>query len=214
VLILWDADYPWDVRVQKVGETLAQHGWSVHVLARNLKRRATEELIGPMQIHRLKALPSWLGALNDFVSFPAFINPIWWLAALKTARKTGADLIVVRDLPLAPVGILAGNIRGLPVVMDMAESYPEMVRNVWTFAPWKLRNVFLRNPWLAGLVEKFVLPRLDGVLVVVTESRDRLASLGANLKRITIVSNTPDIGRFDSHRKDPEVIREKFAFRM
>ena len=196
VLLVWDADYPWDIRVEKVGETLARHGYSVHVLARNLKRGPVEDRTGTLQVHRLRPLPAWMGRLNDFISFPAFINPVWWRAAIRTGRASRARAIVVRDLPLAPVGLLAGRWLGIPVVMDMAESYPEMIRNVWTFAPWKLRNLLLRNPWLAGVVERFVIKRLDHILVVVEESRDRLLALGVAPERITIVSNTPDASRF------------------
>jgi glycosyltransferase involved in cell wall biosynthesis len=139
-----------------------------------------------------------MGRLNDFITFPAFVNPIWWRAAISAGRQSSAKIIIVRDLPLAPVGLLAGRHLGIPVVMDMAESYPEMIRNVWTFAPWKLRNVLLRNPWLAGLVERYVIKRLDHILVVVEESRDRLVALGVPAERITIVSNTPDAARFGS----------------
>jgi glycosyltransferase involved in cell wall biosynthesis len=194
--MLWDADYPWDIRLEKVGETLARSGWSVHVLARNLKRSPLHERVGSLEVHRLRPLPAWMGKLNDFFSFPAFISPVWWRATMRTARRANARVILVRDLPWRPIALLAGRRLGIPVVMDIADSYPEMIRNVWTFAPWKFRNVILRNPWLVGLVERFTIKRLDHVLVVVEESRDRLVSLGMCPDRITIVSNTPDPGRF------------------
>ena len=196
VLLLWDADYPWDIRVEKVSETLMDNGVAVHVLARNRRRSPRKEQAGRLAIHRLPALPHWMGPLNDLVSFPAFLNPLWARSALSTGREIGADLIIVRDLPLAPLALWAGRRLGIPVVLDMAEAYPEMIRNVWLFGPWKLRNVLIRNPKLAEQVERYVIRRIDRILVVVEESRDRLISLGVDPARITIVSNTPDPGRF------------------
>ena len=196
ILLLWDADYPWDIRVEKVSEALMDHGVAMHVLARNRRRSPRRDQAGRLSIHRLPALPPWTGPLNDMVSFPAFVNPLWARNALRTGREIGADLIIVRDLPLAPLALWVGRKLGVPVVLDMAEAYPEMIRNVWLFGPWKLRNVLLRNPKLAERVERYVLRRIDRILVVVEESRDRLISLGVDPARITIVSNTPDPGRF------------------
>lgn len=196
VLLLWDADYPWDVRVEKFCETLSADGISMHVLARNLQRRPEHEQAGALTIHRLPCLPAWTGRLNEAVSFPAFINPLWLARAVSTARQVGARAIIVRDLPLAPLAIWVGRTIGRPVVLDMAEAYPEMIRNVWLFGPRRIRNVILRNPRLALLVERYVIRRIDRILVVVEESRDRLIRLGADPERITIVSNTPDPARF------------------
>jgi glycosyltransferase involved in cell wall biosynthesis len=199
-LLLWDADYPWDIRVEKFCETLAADGISMHVLARNLRRQPLREQAGSLTIHRLPSLPAWTGKLNDAVSFPAFVNPLWFARALATARQVDARLLIVRDLPLAPLAIWVGRLIGRPVVLDMAESYPEMIRNVWLFGPRKIRNIILRNPRLASQVERYVIRRIDRILVVVEESRDRLIRLGADPARITIVSNTPDPTRFSPAR--------------
>ena len=40
VLFLWDADYPWDVRVEKICTTLLKAGCSVHLVCRNTLGRA------------------------------------------------------------------------------------------------------------------------------------------------------------------------------
>jgi glycosyltransferase involved in cell wall biosynthesis len=204
VLLVWDADYPWDIRVQKFSDTLTAHGMRMHVLARNRRRLPPQETQGGLTIHRLPALPQWTGRLNDLVSFPAFINPVWARSIAQTARRVEPDLVIVRDLPLAPLTLWAGRRLGLPVMLDMAEAYPEMIRNVWLFGPWKLRNVLIRNPALAARVERYVIRRIDHILVVVEESRERLLALGADPDRITLVSNTPDPDRFDSAPSLPD----------
>jgi glycosyltransferase involved in cell wall biosynthesis len=196
ILLIWDADYPWDIRVEKVGNALADAKYEVHVLARNLARRDRQSIEGRLTVHRLPALPRWMGRLNDGYSFPAFINPVWILACRRLVRQLRPEAILVRDLPLAPVGLAAGRWSGIPVLLDMAESYPEMIRNVWLFGPRKVRNLFLRNPLFADLVEKSVVSRVDHTFAVVEEARNRLIGKGVRPERITIVSNTPDPSRF------------------
>ncbi len=193
VLLLWDADYPWDVRVEKVAGALAKQGLEVHLLARNLARRPVLETGRDLTIHRLTPLPSWAGRLNDAYTFPAFMNPVWVSTVDRLVRRLRPEVMIVRDLPLAPLAVVVGRGAGVPVLWDMAESYPEMVRNVWIFGPRKARNLLIRNPWLADLVERFVITRAHRILVVVQEARDRLLRKGADPLKIAIVSNTPEL---------------------
>jgi glycosyltransferase involved in cell wall biosynthesis len=55
----------------------------------------------------------------------------------------------------------------------------------------------LRNATAAAAVERWVLARIDHVLVVVEESRDRLRGLGVEDDRVTVVSNTPSLSRLE-----------------
>src|SRR5690606_4428317 len=105
-------------------------------------------------------------------------------------RRVGADVLIVRDLPLCPTAIGVGRRLGVPVVLDMAENYPAMMRDIWTAGRHKPWDVAVRNPRLVSLIEQWCLPRLDRILVVVEESGDRLESLGVPSDRIVVVSNT------------------------
>jgi glycosyltransferase involved in cell wall biosynthesis len=134
--------------------------------------------------------------LNMAFTFPAFFNPIWIWEIFKQAIKYRCQLIIIRDLPLALSGILAGKILRIPTILDMAECYPEMLRCTWKFEGLKLRNIFLRNPLFADLVEYLVLRWIDHVLVMIEESKDRLLTKGLDPDKVTIVSNTPDTKRF------------------
>ena len=59
------------------------------------------------------------------------MNPRWLDLMVRTGRKVNADVVIVRDLPLAPTAVRAGRKLGVPVIMDMAENYPAMIRDVW-----------------------------------------------------------------------------------
>jgi glycosyltransferase involved in cell wall biosynthesis len=187
---IWDADYPWDVRVEKIcSSLLKQH--EVHLVCRNSLRRARYECIDGLHIHRLPCLPKRFGALNRVIGFPAFFNPLWIWILWKTIRRTRADVLIVRDLPLALTAIGLGRAAGIPVVLDMAENYPAMIGDLKTTQGFSFLDFFVRNPGVVRAVERLSLRHSDHVLVVVDESRDRVVSAGTPDSKVTLVINTP-----------------------
>jgi glycosyltransferase involved in cell wall biosynthesis len=191
---VWDADYPWDVRVEKVAGSLGREH-EVHLVCRNGKRQPAYELRDGLHIHRLPVM-SWLPSrLHAALGFPAFFNPMWIHAIWRTARRQRAGAIVVRDLPLALTAALVGRVLRIPVVLDMAENYPAMIRDVWDAGRARFGDRLVRNPRLIGAVERLALRLVDHVLVVVEESRDRLAAMGVPAVKMSVVMNTPSIGR-------------------
>lgn len=192
---VWDSEYPWDVRVEKVSSAITKAGHQVDIVARNRRRDPLSERLPEAVVHRL---PPWslVGRdLDGITSFPAFFNPRWVRAIRRTSLECQSNVILVRDLPLAPTAIFVGRRLGLPVVLDMAENYPAMMRSLWETGVHRRGDWLVRNPRLVEAVERFVLPRLAHVLVVVEESRDRLVALGVPRDRITVVGNTPPLSR-------------------
>ncbi len=193
---IWDADYPWDVRVEKVCDSLAKKHVT-HLVCRNSKRRPSYEQTNHFHIHRLPALSQWWGKLNHFIGFPAFCNPLWIYHIWRTVRKVKADVIIVRDLPLALTAIGSGRLLGIPVVIDMAENYPAMIRDLWERDGFSVLNLVVRNPHIIRLVEYLSLRWCDHIVVVVEESRDRLLSDGVPTGKISLVRNTPTSARWE-----------------
>jgi glycosyltransferase involved in cell wall biosynthesis len=194
---IWDGDYPWDVRVEKISRSFTDAGHEVHLVARNRNRRPARERLAEADVYRLRPWPLLGKRLDTATTFPAFFNPRWASAIVGTARASRAEVLLVRDLPLAPTAIWAGRRLGKPVVLDMAENYPAMIRGRWNFGVQRRIDVLLRNPTAAAVVERWVLKRVDHVLVVVEESRDRLEGLGVEGDRITVVGNTPPLSRLE-----------------
>jgi glycosyltransferase involved in cell wall biosynthesis len=191
VLHIWYADYPWDVRVQKVIVGLQERGWSVDVVARNKRNVADQETVDGAVIHRLRSIRFLNRSLNGLLSFPAFLNPRWIKHIWRIARQTKPDVILVRDLPLAPAAIWVGRLLKTPVVLDMAEDYPGLLRALWETRVAKPLDLLVRNPTLASFVERWVLRRVDGVVCVIEESAARVRSSGVAEAKITVVRNTP-----------------------
>lgn len=200
---VWDAEYPWDVRVEKVTRELTEAGHEVHLVARNRDSLPVEERLPECSVHRLAPFPLFGERVNRASMFPAFFNPRWIRRIQAVARETQAEVLFVRDLPLTPAAIWVGRRLGVPVVLDMAENYPAMIRSMWESGCYGIIDWFVRNPRAVTLVERWCLDRVDHVVVVVEESRDRLLRLGIPANRITIVSNTPALARLD-RRGSPE----------
>jgi glycosyltransferase involved in cell wall biosynthesis len=188
---IWDADYPWDIRVEKVTTALSAAGHAVHLVCRNQGRGPRREESGSLTIHRLPPLPEALGPAHTFWNFPHPANPVWIDTIARTVRAIHADLILVRDLPLALPAAIVGKSHRIPVVLDMAENYPAMLEDKSRFTPTSAMGRLVRRPGLARLVERLVFRLADHIIVVIEESRERLIRSGVDPTRISVVSNTP-----------------------
>src|SRR5579863_2625516 len=178
VLHVWYADYPWDVRVQKVILGLTRAGWIVDLVARNKANLRPIEIVDGATVHRLPRLRFLKSSVDSVLSFPAFVNPRWIIHIWRVARATRPDVILVRDLPLAPTVVLIARALRIPVAFDMAEDYPGFLRTRWQTNGIKPIDILVRNPWLASLVERWVLRNVDAVVCVIEESAQRVAAMG------------------------------------
>lgn len=201
VLKIWDSEYPWDVRAEKVCSSLTEAGHEVHMVARNRDRRITEEVLEECTVHRLEPWARLGTTLDAATQFPAFLNPRWLRLMIRTAKRYACEVVLVRDLPLAPAAIWVARRVGIPVILDMAENYPAMIRDLWSTGATSPGDLLIRNPWAVTAVERWCLPRLDHILVMVDESLQRLEALGVPDTKLTVVSNTPRLSRIEEYRR-------------
>jgi len=180
------------VRIEKFLNVLAESCDEVHLVARNRQKRPAEEQAGKVRYHRLYPLAfnGFAGALCDS---PLFFNPRWFRRIGEVVRSVRPQVVIVRDLPLALACRFWAEQVGAAFIFDMAEDYPSMFR---AYRPWetlgqRALNLVLRNGFLARLVELLSLRKLDRLIVVTEEQRDRLERLGVPRERIVIVGNTP-----------------------
>jgi hypothetical protein len=75
ILYIWDADYPWDVRVEKICTSLMKNDNEVYITARNLKKLPEYENMDCLHVYRLKSYRN--NKINYALSFPAFFSPFW-----------------------------------------------------------------------------------------------------------------------------------------
>lgn len=190
ILALYAEDYPWDIRVQKLLTSLTDDSHEVHLLCRNLKCSPSIETVGGFTCHRVLP-PKVPSLLQSILTVPAFFNPVWHCTLSKKVAELKPDLLIVRDLPLAPLAIKIAHNNNIPCIVDMAENHPEMWRQVCENDPWRLPSLILKNPALGKRLEKKVVDTADHIVVVVDEMRDYLISIGADQNQVHVVSNTP-----------------------
>lgn len=192
VLYIFQDEYPWDVRVEKIAGSLAKHH-KVNILCRNRGKLLHEEVIGNVDIYRVGRQDEGSGSVTGF---PAFFSPWWISRALTVIRRQNINLIIVRDLPLAPLALLLRQLTGIPVIFDMAENYPAMIQDAWNLRGPKFTDLLIRNPKLLMALENFVLKRVDTTWVVSAASRERVTH---NTKgAVEIVANTPTVDILDN----------------
>src|SRR2546422_366231 len=191
VCYVYHDQYPWDVRVEKILHSLAGAGIETFLVSRNRsgfpRREDIHELI---HIHRL---PRGFGRIDRAImNFPAFFSPFWIKELCSTVRRFDIDLILVRDLPLAPTACLVGKFLGRPVFMDMAEDYPAMIQDTWTYRGPHFLDYLIRNPRVLAILERIVVRSLDGCFVVSQESQQRVQRLmGSATLPVWVIGNTP-----------------------
>ncbi len=201
IVALYAEDYPWDVRIDKLLTGLVERGHEVTLVCRNMAGRPVRSLEGGLDCRRVLD-PAVPGVLRKALSVPAFFNPFWRHTLDRALRDEKADLLIVRDVPLAPLAIQAGGRAGIPVVVDMAENHPAMWRNVIANDPWRLPSLVMKNPVAAAWMERYAIQRADAVFVVVEEMEQRLIRLGVSPGKISVVSNTPRLDDIDMHGRD------------
>ncbi len=193
---IWDGNYPWDIRVNKICTSLVAAGHEVHMICRNTRREKLEDTSEGIQLHRLPCLPNFFGPLNQLINFPFFFNPVWLWRINSVVNKKRIDALIVRDITLSLPAIWIGRTQRIPVFLDMAEPYPEMLRAMWKYEKMKLTDLLIRNPRFADWVERLTLRDIDHVFAMVEESKQRMVGMGVPESKITIVSNTPNLDRF------------------
>ncbi len=194
IAYIYQDEYPWDVRVEKIINSLTQFNFNCKIISRNrsgLPRK--EQITAKLEISRLPFCRFSL--LTTLINTPAFFSPFWLIHILHHIKSDKIDLLIVRDLPLSLTAIIAGRLTSKPVVLDMAENYPAMISDTWKYRGPKGVDYLIRNPFFLKILEKYTLPKFDHVLVVSKHSKKRIESMKVLPENISIVSNTPVINK-------------------
>ena len=203
ILMLLQSEFPPDIRLEKEIKSLNQNGFVITLLC-NQYSKSKKNNFKYCTIFRIKA-PFKSYRLNKIFNFPIFFNPRFILKALSVSLKIKPDFIHAHDLPMVPLGIILKKIFKIPLIYDMHENYPDALR---FFEKKGLINFLLKNPYLAGLMDRFSYKRCDRIIVVVEENRQRLINLGIKEDKISVVSNTVDLDTFGIEEPDNLFLEE------
>lgn len=185
-LYIRQAPYPWDVRAEKICKALQAHGWGVEILARRGRGQPKSGDSNGIPIHRVGPETPRLASL------PVPGNPVWQRALARRIRAFRPDLLIARDIPVAPFARAAARAFDIPWVIDMAEHYPAAMRSWKKYNDnWLLKTAVGRLR-LPDRVERRAVLAADGVMPVCEEQKLRLVEdYGVSADRIVTVMNTP-----------------------
>jgi glycosyltransferase involved in cell wall biosynthesis len=178
---------PPNIRVQNEALTLAAEGHEVHFLIEARRGEPLEETIGEVRLLRGVKTGRLRDIWHRYTFNFTYRDPAWARAIDRFARGRGIDVLHVNDLPLVGEAVSAGRRLGLPVVADLHENYPAGLQ-VWYTNALKKATIYNYGRW--ARYERTILRRVDAVIVVIEEARDRLVKLGVPPEKICVVPNT------------------------
>ena len=207
--------FPTDIRVEKEARALCGAGFEVDVLCQRVSAgEASRETLGyGLAIHRSdiqkdgplrRALDSYRWALTGRLFVGSWVGPI-----RQFIDEFRPDVLHCHDLGMLPTVLAVADERGLAVVGDAHEHYPEL-RAVYEATTRPLRRLRLK---LIGNTAKW--RRLEGeafgrcrrVIVVGPESaRPFIEHHGIHEGRIVVVRNTEDETTFRVGEPDPAIV--------
>lgn len=186
VLYIWKSPYPWDVRAEKICNSLGESGFDVTMLARWSPGQSEIEEFPYFRVVRAGfEMPSWK-------TTPVSLNPYWKKAIIRAIERYSPDLIIPREIMLAEVSGKLGRKFSIPVVIDMAENYAAVMKG------WRKykKNVFIKMIVhylkVPDIFERRSVANADGIITVCDEMTERFSSLYAYPRRkMQVVMNTP-----------------------
>jgi glycosyltransferase involved in cell wall biosynthesis len=220
--MLLDAVYPTDVRVEKETRALAAAGHEVVVSTyADPDRPARESYAGatvrrrPLQ-HAHDGLGGLLPGLAHVVTG---VHRGWAREAEALIDDEGVEVLHVHDLPLARTALAVGERRGIPVVLDLHENWPEAValyraadRLSERLDPrWLLTR--LLNPvarWRR--IERDAVRRATRVITVADEAREHYVDdCGADPDDVRVVSNFVRLESFEGDHEPAAGFDDEFV---
>jgi len=212
ILMILEKDFPPDTRVQNEAESLIKAGHDVYVAAYSRKKENLEGevLDNKVVVFRKKISSLLIKSSVGALKVPLYFN-FWRKYLSELIHNNSFEAIHIHDLPLAQVGVEMSKKYNIPIVLDLHENWPahmEMATHTNTFVGKLLSS---NKKW--RLYEKKMTQEADAVITVVEEMRDRVAALGINKEKLSIVSNTLEIDKFQlpELKPDPNYITMLYA---
>lgn len=217
IMMLLNAAYPPDVRVEKEAQTLADNGIMVDIVCNRRIGETPKEKKGNITIHRINNPANdqkIKHGLYDAIAAVNFIHPIFKRALDKLIPEFKPDVLHVHDLPLAKTGLRAGKKAKIPVVLDLHENFPDALDIWFKWKPLGLAKIkdqilFSYNRWFKHEAE--VTKEADHIIAVVDEMKSHLISKhGIPENRITVITNTERKSFGDIDFEDLSELKEKY----
>jgi glycosyltransferase involved in cell wall biosynthesis len=207
ILMVLESEFPPDIRVENEIKALAGAGHEVHLACSTRKNRPAFEKSSEIIIHRAPVSSFIYKSSVGCLKFPFYFN-FWRKFLFRLASSEKFDIVHIHDLPLSIIGIELKKASGIPLVIDLHENWPALIKNAAHTHTILGRLLSSDRLWVE--YERKVLPGADKVIAIVEEARDRIIGLGIAPEKITLVSNTVNIDTITLN----EGVRNKDGFNI
>ncbi|MBG0858089.1 MAG: glycosyltransferase family 4 protein [Bacteroidales bacterium] len=206
ILMLLDSEFPPDIRVENEISALSEAGHEVHLACTTRKNLPDKEQLNGAVIHRKEMSTFIYKSSVGCLKFPFYFN-YWRQYISDLFKRERFDVIHVHDLPLSRIGAEVKMKYKLPLVLDLHENWPALLKHAAHTQTIAGRVLSSDRQWIS--YEKEMLHQADLVVTIVEEAGDRIASLGLETDKICIVSNTANTEKipvYSRKRSDNEFI--------
>jgi glycosyltransferase involved in cell wall biosynthesis len=186
MMMKWKIPPP-NVRVENEARTLTADGHEVHFLIEGRVGEPREETVGSVRVLRGVVMSRPRDIWHRYTFNFTYRDRMWTKAIDRFVREREIEALHVNDLPLVKEAVLVGKRLKLPVVADLHENYPAGLQ-VWYTNRLKKATIYNHGRWTR--YEREILQKVDWIIVVIEEARDRLVELGLPAEKIIVVPNT------------------------
>jgi glycosyltransferase involved in cell wall biosynthesis len=188
------SDFRLDSRIQRQARALAERGDEVDLICVG-EREELRVGDGLIRVHPLASQKAAGGAgayLRDYASFLA--RALRCVTMLDVGGRF--DLVEIHNMPdVLTVAALRPRLRGVPVILNVHDTFPELFSSKFELAPG---GAFER---LLKYEERISAALATQIIVVTDQARLRLEGRGVGVGRTTVVMNSPDEGVFGPRRE-------------
>lgn len=223
ICMLLEGTYPSDIRVRKEAATLVEDGHDVTLLCWAEEDAPAVETVHGMTVKRLPlrdAHSGPRGAVQGLAYMADHVHRPWADALDSVCERQSIDVVHVHDLPLVRTGLAVARPRGLRVVADLHENWPEAVRQYRRTDSWRR---FLREPsyllstaalpiWRLERLERSCVRQVDRVITVVEEAKDHyVGDCDVYPGKVSVLSNVVSLAQFDTESVVPADVPGEFV---
>ncbi len=197
--MLLDAVFPPDPRVENEAASLIHAGHEVFLFCLNFDGQKAEEVCNGIQVRRYRA--TWFDYKMSALAYtvPIYTNRMA-LKIQQFLKKNYIEALHIHDMQIAGAAFLANQQFRLPVVLDLHENRPEIMK----FYPHlqKFPGNLLIHPQRWKRKEQEFVKKSDRTIVVTQEAKENLLKrIEIDSENIAVVPNTV----LKNFYKDPKI---------
>lgn len=201
ILMILDHEFPPDIRVENEAQTLQSAGNEIHIACYTQKQKPVTDNYKGIIIHRKPISRLIYKSSVGCLRFPFYFN-FWRVFVREILHLQKFDAIHVHDLPLAKVGWEFSKEFGIPLVLDLHENWPALLRISDHTNTFLGKLLSINSQWIN--YELKYCKNADKIIVVVEEAAHRLGNIGIDKKKILVVSNTLNTDSFKMPSTSPD----------